>query len=128
MPIHKDTAPKKILIVDDDEAILTALSSYLEMEGYQVKTAMNGQAAIQELLRDGTVYDLILLDLHMPIMNGWQFAHNLRTSGSPQQKKIPIVINSATDSISESELTPVFNGFIRKPFNLEQLLQVCQKY
>ena len=61
----------RILIVDDDEATLTALAGLLELEGYLVEKARNGKQALEKLSAGAP--DLILLDLKMPVMDGWQF-------------------------------------------------------
>src|ERR1044071_1184503 len=66
-----------ILVVEDDSAIREVLTDVLESEGYQVLNAANGREAIQ-LLRSSTLPCLILLDLMMPVMNGWQFRDEQR--------------------------------------------------
>jgi two-component system response regulator ResD len=124
-----ETAPsKKILIIDDDEAIQSVLKTLLELEGYEVMIADDGQRAIDLFLKERLAVNLILLDLYMPKMDGWQFAETLRAQGSEIQKKIPIIITSATNKPPEKNETSPFNAFLRKPFNLEDLIDTCNRF
>src|SRR6266446_9079911 len=64
---------KSILIVEDDADVRGALSAVLEGEGYRVVEAAHGQEALQHLRADARGFCMILLDLWMPVMNGWEF-------------------------------------------------------
>ncbi len=114
---------RTILIVEDDAAIRTALQLALEMEGYAVKIASNGKEALEMLPRIDTPC-LILLDLMMPIMNGWEFAKALRQD--MVLAPIPVAIVTAF-----SEEAADFEGaqaLIKKPVDLELLYQVVRKF
>ena len=89
-----------ILIVDDDNDVRSALSELLEEEGFSVKGAPNGREALA-LLRGGTVHPaVILLDLMMPGMDGWDFrSEQMR---DPQLAAVPVVIVSASGFSRES--------------------------
>src|SRR5215213_7431302 len=81
-----------ILVVDDDHAIRDSLTELLEDEGYVVARAENGQEAL-EFLRSNGAPCLILLDLMMPVMDGYEFMD--RTQGDPQLADIPVVVITA---------------------------------
>jgi CheY-like chemotaxis protein len=110
-----------ILVVDDDVDIRDTLHSILEEEGYSVECAANGNEALSSLRAARPC--LILLDLMMPEMNGWDFhAHKQQ---DPQLADIPVLVISASESLQSLDHTV---GFIRKPLSLEDLLDVVEKY
>ncbi len=107
-----------ILVVDDDAAIRDMLETLLEEEGYAVVLARHGQDAL-ELLK--TVKPaLILLDLMMPVMDGWQFLDNL--SRNPALQGLPVVLLSASRSVGEATKQAQVKAYLPKPFELEKLL------
>jgi len=83
-----DTNGKKILIIDDEPAIANILSLKLNKNGFQVKTAKNGREGLEEMEKDK--FDLILLDLVMPEMDGFQVAERLKAKNS----KTPVIVIS----------------------------------
>ncbi len=112
-----------LLVVDDDAAIRSSLRDVLEAEGYGVHTAGDGAAALA-LLRslDGALPTLILLDLSMPVMDGWSFFAALRADQRLQ--RIPVVIITATRSLAAA---PVAAGYMAKPIDLGRLLETVQR-
>jgi CheY-like chemotaxis protein len=110
-----------ILVVDDNETNLFLLGKILELEGYQVTIAHNGNEAIQstELKRP----DLALLDVMMPDMDGYELCQKMRQP--PYNMKIPIVMLTAMDA--EGEQTKVLevgaNEIWSKPFDMDILLK-----
>lgn len=115
----------RVLLVDDDFAILDAMRELLQDEGYEVEIAENGQEALTRLRRAPIRQQLILLDLMMPIMNGWQFREE--QVRDPGLASIPTVIVSANapDRYSGDVKT---DGFVRKPLNASELLAVVRKH
>jgi CheY-like chemotaxis protein len=108
-----------ILIVEDDVDIREALTQILEEEGYAVREAGNGREAL-ELMRSGPVPALILLDLMMPVMNGWQFrAEQLK---DPRIAGVPVLIISADPHVQLSADTLGVKALLRKPIALDDLL------
>lgn len=113
-------APALILVVDDDPDILDALSEILEGEGYAVDRAKHGREALQKV--DERKPQLILLDLMMPVMDGYEFSQQLkqRNSGSD----IPIVVLSADRSVKAKASQIGARDYLAKPFELTDLLRI----
>jgi DNA-binding response OmpR family regulator len=107
----------KVLVVDDDVEIRAALSEVLRDEGYAVATAADGEQALVALRREPA--DLVLLDLMMPGVNGWQFLE--RKHKEAALEGVPVLIVSASNDQNATLLDKVV-GRIPKPFNLEVLL------
>jgi signal transduction histidine kinase len=107
---------KRILIVDDDAATRETLSDALADHGYQVATSGDGRAALDELRSHRA--DLIILDLMMPVMNGWQFRNAQRAD--PDLRDIPVIAISADGS--EQAAAVHADQYLRKPFREEELL------
>jgi CheY-like chemotaxis protein len=125
MTVDSDTPRtpcRSILIVEDDEGIRETLQYALELEGYQVQTASNGQEGLQRL---GQMEPpcLVLLDLMMPVMNGWEFADAL--SHNITLATIPIVVVSA---YSERANAIRSREIIKKPVDLDVLFQTVRKW
>ena len=114
---------RTILIVEDDAAIRMALQVALELEGYSVKTASHGKEALEILGRSG-IPCLILLDLMMPIMNGWEFAEELRRN----EALSPIPVALVTAYSEEASSFTGAQALIKKPIDLERLYQVVRKF
>jgi CheY-like chemotaxis protein len=112
-----------ILVVDDDEAIRVTVADILADEGYAVRVATNGDEALQ-LIRTSPLPCLILLDLMMPVMNGWQFAAT--AAADPDLSRVPICVMSASASAQVAPTTVV--EIARKPLHLDQLLRMVERY
>ena len=113
-----------ILIVDDDPGLRSMLETVLLEEGYQVETARNGREALDRL--NQFVPALILLDLMMPVMDGWQFL--LEMQKLPQAATLPIIVLSANSRQSEAARQPGVKAFLSKPFDLGKLLGYVQQF
>ncbi len=105
----------KLLIVDDEVAILEALTDILSVEGYEVATAANGAEGLKRAGEERP--DLILLDLMMPVMDGQEMLRRLKEDSA--LRSIPVVVMSA-GRVSKSELQG--SHFLAKPFELDDLL------
>jgi two-component system chemotaxis response regulator CheY len=114
--------PSAILVVDDDPDILEALSEILEAEGFVIRQARNGQEALE--LLENVQPNLILLDLMMPVMNGWEFAERIRRR--PDWAQIPVIILSADRNIGGKARELGALGYLAKPFELSELLSLVQ--
>jgi CheY-like chemotaxis protein len=108
-----------ILVVDDADDHRAALCSLLEEAGYRVEDASHGRDALDRLLA-GLSPDLILLDLFMPVMDGWALWQEIKTH--PVLAPIPIVVMSGYgEAVLNS--APVSAGYLRKPLERSQLLE-----
>jgi CheY-like chemotaxis protein len=120
-----DAAPKpcvSVLVVEDERGIREALREVLELEGYRVKTAANGKEGL-EVLRDVHGTCLVLLDLMMPVMNGFEFAKAMRANDV--LAPIPIVVVTA---FGDAAGFVGAHAVLRKPVDLDMLLTLVQKY
>ena len=106
-----------ILVVDDDPDILQTLALCLSTEGYRVAMASNGQEALDTLGREKPA--CILLDLMMPVMDGWQFVQELERRGG---RNAPLLILSADRSVQSHAAKLRADAFLAKPFDLDELL------
>lgn len=113
-----------VLVVDDDPDILEALSEILEAEGFDIRRARNGKEALEKLEPDPP--QLILLDLMMPVMDGWEFAQRLRQR-PPRVANIPIIVLSADRNVSNKAAEIGAVGHLAKPFELNDLLDMVRR-
>ncbi len=114
---------RSILIIEDDVSIRETLKAFLEYEGYSVSVAADGQQGLN-LLAQSKKPDLILLDLMMPIMNGWQFLEAL--AKSPKKTLTPPVLVLTAFTEKGQGLGAI--AVIKKPIDLEFLLKNIKEY
>ena len=110
---------KTIMVIEDENDIRSSLKEILELEGYDVLTAENGQDALN-VLKQSTKPNLILLDMKMPVMNGWEFAENFRKT---YDSSSPIVVVTAAADSEQRAKDINATGWISKPFELNDLLK-----
>lgn len=110
---------RPILVVDDDADIRETLNAVLSDEGFAVTTAANGIQALT-LLRDGLRPAVILLDLMMPVMDGFQFRAAQRRD--PTLAGIPVVLLTAHGTVEEARATIRPDAILQKPVRIEPLL------
>ncbi len=114
---------KTVLIVEDDEEIRSRVADVLEFEGFVVHTTTNGLDALR-WLRGGVFPDIILLDMMMPVMDGWQFIRELRKNHP--QNAMPVVIFSAYGNPRAMAEELDVAGYLRKPFSVDELMAAIQ--
>ena len=112
-----------VLVVDDDPDILEALSEILEAEGFEIRRARNGKEALERLEPEPP--QLILLDLMMPVMDGWEFAQRMRQK--PNAAKIPLIVLSADRNVGSKATDIGAVGHLAKPFELNDLLDMVRR-
>ncbi len=111
------SADRLVLVVDDDPDILQTLALCLSTEGYRVLMAANGQEALDLLKKERPA--CILLDLMMPVMDGWQFVAALEERGL---RNAPLLILSADRAVQGHAAKLRADAFLAKPFDLDELL------
>jgi CheY-like chemotaxis protein len=111
-----------VLVVDDDTSILDTVSSILSGEGYDVVSASTGQEALAAVARQQPL--LILLDMRMPVMDGWAVARALREQGI----NVPIVVMTAAESAKRWADEVGAEGYLAKPFGLDELLATVERF
>lgn len=117
-----DRQENTVLVVDDDTSILDTVSSILSGEGYDVVSASTGQEALAAVARKQPL--LILLDMRMPIMDGWAVARALREQGI----SVPIVVMTAAESAKRWADEVGAEGYLAKPFGLDELLTTVERF
>jgi CheY-like chemotaxis protein len=105
-----------ILVVDDDRAILVSVQEILELEGYPVVTATNGVEALRRIEEARPA--LILLDMRMPGLSGWDVARTLREQGIA----VPVLVMTAAQDARRWADQIGADGYLAKPFDLDDLL------
>lgn len=114
-----------VLIVDDDPDIRDSITDILELRGYSASAAANGREALARL-REGLRPCLILLDLMMPVLNGWEFrAEQLR---DPALAEIPVAVVSGDGSTSDKAARLGTGEYLRKPLELAALLELVERH
>jgi CheY-like chemotaxis protein len=121
-------ATRRILVVDDDSVIRGYIAETLGDEGYEAATAPNGAVALRLIERDRAEGrlppDLILLDMRMPVMDGWTFARAYREMPGPHAPIV--VITAAHDALDRANEVGAF-GVLPKPFDLDELLDEVER-
>jgi CheY-like chemotaxis protein len=112
-----------VLIVEDDADLREMMVQILSLEGVDAATATNGREAL-DYLRRTDIPDLILLDLMMPVMDGWEFQRERRRD--PLLAEVPVVVLSALDEKRAADAAT--NGFLKKPLDFDRLLQIVKGY
>lgn len=118
-------ARKLILVVDDDPDIRELLLQVLLDEGYRAAGASNGREAL-DYLRRSDLPSLILLDLMMPVMNGWQFRDEQRLD--PRLGAIPVVVISANSNVRRDAATLLADDYMNKPLDLQRLFAAIERH
>jgi CheY-like chemotaxis protein len=117
---------RHILIVEDAPEMVILLRQLLEEEGYSVDVAMNGQEALDFLRGKKNLPFLILLDLMMPVMDGFQFRQEQEKD--VRLASIPIVIMTADGNIESKELKVGAKGAIKKPMDIKTVIEVVHRF
>ena len=110
-----------VLVVDDEADIRATVMAMLQIEGYGVAEAVNGQDALAAVERNRP--DLILLDMRMPILDGWGFASELHRRGHA----IPIVVMTAARDAARWAGEIAAQSFISKPFGFDDLITAVER-
>jgi two-component system, chemotaxis family, chemotaxis protein CheY len=112
-----------VLIVEDDVELRDMMAQLLTLEGFVATAVANGREAL-EYLRKGDRPDIILLDLMMPVMDGWEFRR--KQQSDPTLATVPVVVLSALDHRRAAEVDAV--AFLKKPLDFDRLLELVRRY
>jgi DNA-binding response OmpR family regulator len=112
---------KKILLVDDEEDIVNLVRLILEDAGYQVTTTTDGREALKKLQNDR--YDLLLLDIMMPFLSGWELLQQLRNDASTRNLPVAMLTARASPQDDMQPHPTNYCDYITKPFEPEDLLR-----
>jgi CheY-like chemotaxis protein len=112
-----------ILIVEDDGDLREMMAQLLMLEGFRAETVANGREAL-DYLQKGDYPELILLDLMMPVMDGWEFRRRQRAH--PEYALVPVVVLSALDQARAADLGGP--AFLKKPLDFDLLLDLVRRY
>lgn len=113
-----------VLVVDDEPAIRSLAEVALTAHGYHVEVAPNGQEAIHRLKIAAP--DVILLDLHMPVMDGWEFRAEQKRLADARLADIPVLLLTAEDDAAHHAARLQAVGVLKKPFELGALLHAIR--
>jgi CheY-like chemotaxis protein len=114
-----------IMVVDDDDDIRETLAAVMEEEGFVVLKAANGAEALLQL-RSGARPCLIVLDLMMPVMDGWKFRAEQRAD--PELASIPVVVLSAATDVRRHAASMKVRDYLVKPVELPALLNTIERH
>ena len=127
--VNADFKNKQILLVEDNELNSEIAVEILKEYGFRVDTAENGVEAV-ERIRNSTpgAYDLVLMDVQMPVMNGYEATHQIRSLDNPELAGITILAMTANafDEDRKKALEAGMNGFLSKPIIIEELIHTLQ--
>ena len=130
-PLHdyKEFAGKRLLVVEDMEINREIITSFLTPTGIHIDTAENGKKALEKI-KEKPPYDVILMDMRMPEMDGIEATRHIRELDSPEHRKMPIVAITAnvfSDDIEKCKQAGM-NDHVGKPFELSSVIEVLRKY
>ena len=118
---------KKILVGEDSSVIINLTKSILSFENYQMKAAKNGKQVLEMLAKEE--FDLILMDLNMPVLDGASCTKMIREMADPIKSKLPIIaISGNMNNYTMDEFRKLgFDDFIQKPLDYDKLLATVKK-
>jgi CheY-like chemotaxis protein len=115
-----------ILLVDNDDAVRSVLTKALQRARHQVTGASNGQEALNYLRQSQALPQLILLDLMMPTLNGWQFLKDRKQE--PRLAAVPVIVISSVE-LASGQFAPFgIAGYLQKPFTIPALLETIAQF
>lgn len=119
------TVATSVLVVDDEPQVVWMLRFSLEAEGYQTISAADGRDALEQIRRNRP--RVVLLDIMMPVMDGWSVLEELRTLPAEERPRVVVVSARASVRDREKALELGADVFVAKPFNMDDLLGVVHE-
>lgn len=119
------TVATSVLVVDDEPQVVWMLRFSLEAEGYQTISAGDGRDALDQIRRHRP--KVVLLDIMMPVMDGWSVLEELRTLAAGERPRVVVVSARASTRDREKAIELGADAFVAKPFNVDDLLDVVHE-
>jgi CheY-like chemotaxis protein len=119
---------KKVLIAEDSSVIQNLTKKILQMQNFDISAAKNGQQVLDVLQENH--FDIILMDINMPVMDGMECTRNIRAMTDPEKARIPIIAitgNAQNYSIAEFKEAGI-DDYLPKPLNFDVLVEMVKKY
>ena len=119
---------KRVIVAEDSSVIQNLTKKILEIQNYEIIGVKNGEQVLEKLEKED--FDLILMDINMPIMDGMDCARAIRSMKNPDKAKIPIVAitgNARNYSMSDFQDAGI-NDYLPKPLNFDNLVELVKKY
>lgn len=122
------SVPKKVLIAEDSSVIQNLTKKILQQQDYDIKSVKNGQELLKII--ENETFDVILLDINMPIVNGIECAKAIRAMSDPQKANTPLIAitGNALNFTVDYFKSVGFNEYVQKPLNFDLLLDLVRKY
>ncbi|HEV3059516.1 MAG TPA: response regulator [Vicinamibacterales bacterium] len=120
---HQSIAHCPVLIVEDDADLREMMAQLLALEGYQTAAVANGREAL-EYLQQENAPNLILLDLMMPVMDGWEFRRHQQAN--PALAAVPVIVLSALDQSRTADVNA--EAVLKKPLDFDRLLELVRLF
>lgn len=121
--VSADASPRRVLVVDDDDAVRDLLKDFLERHGYLVSTVADGKAALNVMATEPP--HVVLLDLRLPVMSGRDALDRLGTNDAPANPAVLLL--SAAPELESTALEPGAAGTLGKPFDPTALLALLER-
>jgi CheY-like chemotaxis protein len=118
--------PKKVLIAEDSSVIQNLTKKILSIQNYQISSVKNGQQVLDAIAKES--YDIILMDINMPVMDGIECTEKIRSLEDPVKAQIPIIaITGNARNLSVEEYREIgINELLQKPLNFDQLVNMVR--
>ncbi|MGB3183378.1 MAG: response regulator [Cyclobacteriaceae bacterium] len=119
---------KKVLIAEDSSVISNLTKKILLIQNYDIDGAKNGKQVLDKLNK--TKYDVILMDINMPVMDGMECAREIRSMDDSEKSNVPLIAISgnARNYSMEDFKEAGFNEYLQKPLNFDELVEMVKKY
>ena len=119
---------KKVLVAEDSSVIQNLTKKILQMQSFKISSVKNGQQVLDLLQKED--FDIILMDINMPVMDGMECSRNIRALPNSDKAKIPIIAitgNAQNYSIEDFKEAGI-NDYLPKPLNFDALVEAVKKY
>lgn len=119
---------KHVLLVEDDEMNMEIATEIFKSYGFEIDRAENGKEALDKITSTDSIYDLICMDIHMPVMDGYEATRCIRNMDNPELSELPIIIMTANayDEDRQTAKACGVNGFITKPFDTKEIISALK--